>query len=130
MARRGAGVSEVDPFRFANEPSESRISPGWGLMTKRLLETLSGVGAIHTGELLLRRTAYEVKVWSDETPPASGEDPKTVARIEGHIDIRGIAEAVVLAGPGTLTLTLEDGRRLAFQLTGSGGGIVGRGWLP
>jgi hypothetical protein len=98
-------------------------------MTKRLVETLSGVGAIHAGELLLRRTAYEVKVWADEPPPASGEDPKTIARIEGHIDIKGIAEAVVLAGPGTLTLTLEDGRRLAFQLTGSGGGIVGRGWL-
>ena len=98
-------------------------------MTKRLLETLSGVGAIHAGEVLLRRTAYEVTVWADETPPAS-DDPKTVARIEGHIDITGIAEAVVLAGPATLTLTLEDGRRLAFQLTGSGGGIVGRGWLP
>jgi hypothetical protein len=99
-------------------------------MTKRLLETLKGIGAIHAGELLLRRTAYEVTVWTDETPPPSDEDPQTVARIEGHIDIKGIAEAVVLAGPGTLTLTLEDGRRLGFQLTGSGGGIVGRGWLP
>jgi hypothetical protein len=48
----------------------------------------------------------------------------------GHIDITGIAEAVVLAGPRALTLTLEDGRRLAFELTGTGGGIVGRGWLP
>ena len=101
-----------------------------GLITRRLLETLSGVGAIHAGELLLRRTAYEVKVWSDETPAVSSDDSKMVARIEGHIDIKGIAEAVVLAGPGTLTLTLEDGRRLAFQLTGSGGGIIGRGWLP
>ena len=99
-------------------------------MTKRLLETLRGVGAIHADEVLLRRTAYEVKVWSDETPSVSSDDSKTAARIEGHIDITGIAEAVVLAGPGTLTLTLEDGRRLAFQLTGSGGGIVGRGWLP
>jgi hypothetical protein len=99
-------------------------------MTKRLLETLGGTGAIHAGELLLRQTAYEVTVWADDTPPASDEDAKMVARIEGHIDIKGIAEAVVLAGPGTLTLTLEDGRRLTFQLTGSGGGIVGRGWLP
>jgi len=53
-----------------------------------------------------------------------------VASIDGHIDITGLAEAIVLAGPGSLTLTLEDGRRLAFQLTGSGGGIVGREWLP
>jgi hypothetical protein len=99
-------------------------------MTRRLLETLSGVGEIHAGELLLRRTTYEVKVWADEAPAASGQDSNTVASIEGHIDITGIAEAVVLAGPGTLTLTLEDGRRLAFQLTASGGGIIGRGWLP
>ena len=54
----------------------------------------------------------------------------SIARVDGHIEIGGIAEAVVLAGPGTLTLTLEDGRRLAFELTGTGGGIVGRGWLP
>ena len=46
-------------------------------MTKRLVETLSGVGAIHAGELLLRRTAYEVKVWADDAcHPRSGEDPR------------------------------------------------------
>jgi hypothetical protein len=50
--------------------------------------------------------------------------------VDRHIDTTGIGEAVVLAGPGTLTLTIEDGRRLAFQLTSSAGGIVGRGWLP
>lgn len=99
-------------------------------MTRRLLESLSGVGAIHAGELLLRRTAYELSLWSDDQPCAPGEDPKAVASIDGHIDITGIAEAVVLAGPGTLTLTIEDGRRMAFQLTSTGGGIVGRGWLP
>jgi hypothetical protein len=50
--------------------------------------------------------------------------------VDGHIDITGIGEAVVLAGPGTLTLTIEDGRRLAFELTSSAGAVVGRGWLP
>jgi hypothetical protein len=99
-------------------------------MTRRLLESLSGVGAIHSGDVLLRTTAYQVSLWSDEEPPAAGEAPKAVALIDGHIDITGIAEAVVLAGPGTLTLTIEDGRRMAFQLTSSGGAIVGRGWLP
>ena len=98
-------------------------------MTRRLLESLSGVGAIHADELLLRTTAYELSLWSDDQH-APGEDPQAVASIDGHIDITGIAEAVVLAGPGTLTLTIEDGRRMAFQLTSTGGGIVGRGWLP
>ena len=86
-------------------------------MTRRLLESLSGVGDIHAGDVQLRTTSYKLSLWSD-------------ASIDGHIDITGIAEAVVLAGPGILTLTIEDGRRLAFQLTSSGGGIVGGRWLP
>ena len=94
---------------------------------RRLLESLSGLGTIHAGELLLRTTRYELSLWSDDQP---GEDPGAVASIDGHIDIAGIAEAIVLAGPDTLTLTIEDGRRMAFQLTSSGGGIGARGWLP
>ena len=90
---------------------------------------MSGVGAIHAGDVLLRTTTYELSLWSDDQHRAPGNEP-AVASIDGHIDITGIAEALVLAGPDTLTLTLEDGRRLAFQLTGSGGGIVGRSWLP
>ena len=94
-------------------------------MARRLLESLSGVGAVHAGEVMLRRTRYKLSVWSDDLPHSPNQAETTV---DGHIDITGIAEAVVLAGPGTLTLTLEDGRCLAFQLTSSGGGIVGRGW--
>jgi hypothetical protein len=99
-------------------------------MTRRLLESLSGIGDIHAGGVLLRTTAYKLSLWSDDRAPARGEDTRAVASIDGHIDITGIAEAVVLAGPGTLTLTIEDGRRLAFHLTSSVGGIVGGGWLP
>lgn len=99
-------------------------------MTRRLLESLSGVGVIHASEILLRSTRYKLSLWSDDRPPESGEDPHAVVSIDGHIDINGIAEAVVLAGPGSLTLTIEDGRRLTFQVTSSGGEIVGRGWLP
>jgi hypothetical protein len=99
-------------------------------MTKRLVEVLSGVGTIHAGELLLRTTRYDLSLWSDDQQRAPGDASAAVASIDGHIDITGLAEAIVLAGPGSLTLTLEDGRRLAFQLTGSGGGIVGREWLP
>lgn len=100
-------------------------------MARRLLESMRGIGAIHSDHVLLRTTAYELSLWSnDDLPHAADEVAQSVATIDGHIDITGIAEAVVLAGPGTLTLTLEDGRRLAFQLTTSAGGIVGRGWLP
>ena len=60
----------------------------------------------------------------------STEHGDSASSIDGHIDITGIQEAVVLAGPGMLTLTIEDGRRMAFQLTSSSGAISGRGWLP
>jgi hypothetical protein len=94
-------------------------------MTRRLLDTLRGVGDVHAGDIFLRQTAYEVSIWSGgEANPDGGALPT----IEGHIDITGIAEAAVLAGPGTLTLTLEDGRRLSFKLTSSGGSFVGVGW--
>ena len=98
-------------------------------MAKRLVESLTGVGPIHAGDQLLRTTKYNVAVWSDDEPPNPGGESRPVATIDGHIDISGIAEAVVLAGPALLTLTLEDGRRLAFHLTSSGGSIVGDRWL-
>ena len=100
-------------------------------MPRHLLESIRGVGTIYAGEVLLRTTTYDLSLWSDDDQPRpEGEVVTSIARVDGHIEIGGIAEAVVLAGPGTLTLTLEDGRRLAFELTGTGGGIVGRGWLP
>jgi hypothetical protein len=49
--------------------------------------------------------------------------------IDGHIDISDIGEAVVLAGPDSLTLQLEDGRSLPFALTSTRGRLVGRGTL-
>jgi hypothetical protein len=96
-------------------------------MMKRLLERKSGLGAIHADGLLLRATRYNLSIWSDDQ---HGADPKAIASIDGHIDLTGMGEAVVLAGPANLTLTIEDGRRLAFQLTNTAGGIASRGWLP
>ena len=96
-------------------------------MARHLLESLRGIGAIHAGDVLLRATHYDLSVWSNDDSPLgakpSGEE------IDGHIDITGIAELAVLAGPDALVLTIEDGRRLAFRLTNSGGGIVSGGWL-
>jgi hypothetical protein len=90
-------------------------------MPRRVLETLTGVGEVHVDGELLRRTRYELTLWTD--------DPDDTVHVDGHIDITGIGEAVVLAGPDRLTLCLADGRRLPFRLTNSGGGIVGNGGL-
>ena len=97
-------------------------------MTRRLLGSLRGVGVVHAGDLLLRTTAYDYR--SGRTTSRRPNTPSRPLTIDGHIDITGIQEAVVLAGPGMLTLTIEDGRRMAFQLTSSTGAISGRGWLP
>jgi hypothetical protein len=40
-----------------------------------------------------------------------------------------MSEAVVLAGAESLTLKLQDGRRLPFAILDTGGRIVGRGDL-
>ena len=91
-------------------------------MSKRLVETLKGVGKVYAGGQLLRTTPYDLEVWQ-------GEGQDSSPHVEGHIDVTGIGEAVVLAGPDVLTLHLEDGRQLAFKLTASTGHIVGRGGL-
>lgn len=91
-------------------------------MARRVVESLTGVGKIYAGEVLLRSTAYELTVFQDDDPlaPAGG------ASIDGHIDISGIAEAVVLTGPQNLTLRLEDGRQIQFALTDTGGHIIAK----
>ena len=98
-------------------------------MAERIIEALNGIGDIYAGEVLLRRTPYRLSLWSDADPPAGGESPDDRVNIDGHIDITGIEEAIVLAGPNSLTLRLEDGRRLAFSLTSTNGRVVGRGRL-
>ena len=94
-------------------------------MAMRVVESLSGVGEIYSGDVLLRSTPYHISVLLDDDSPVDALPTK----IEGHIDITGIAEAVVLAGPQALTLRIEDGRRLEFALTNTGGTIVGKSGL-
>ena len=63
---------------------------------------MRGIGTIYAGEVLLRTTTYDLSLWSDDDQPRpEGEVARSIARVEGHIEIGGIAEAVVLAGPGT-----------------------------
>ena len=97
-------------------------------MARRVLESLRGVGEVYAGQVLLRETPYELSVWVEDDS-SRAPHAQAAANVNGHIDITGISEAVVLAGPGELTLRLQDGRRLQFVLTGTGGAIIGRGAL-
>ena len=98
-------------------------------MSRRLLQALTGVGDIFTGDRMLRTTSYQLSVWAKHDTPGEGDDRQAVGSIEGHIQIDGISEAVVLAGAESLTLKLQDGRRLPFALLDTGGRIVSRGNL-
>jgi hypothetical protein len=84
------------------------------------VEHLTGIGEIYAGDHLLRRARYELTV-SSWNAGGSLDDPPIV----GSIDITGMGEAVVLAGPERLTLKLEDGRRVVFNLSSTAGRIRG-----
>lgn len=92
-------------------------------MPRRVIESLVGDGDVYAGDVLLRRTHYDLALWIDDA------DGDRAVHVDGHIDIAGIGEALVLAGPDQLLLQLQDGRRLPFRLTGTGGSIVDRGAL-
>lgn len=99
-------------------------------MARRIIETLSGVGDIYAGDLLLRAAApYNLALWSDEGQPPEGDAPNSAVTVDGNIAITGIGEAVVLAGAEELKLKLQDGRHLLFAFSSTGGRIVGRGGL-
>lgn len=91
-------------------------------MARRVVESLSGVGEIYAGDVHLRSTPYKLTVFQEDDRAS----PSGPLNVDGHIDITGITEAVVLTGPQELTLRLQDGRQLQFALTDTGGHIVGK----
>ena len=97
-------------------------------MARRIVEALEGIGEIHAGGELLRRAAYHLEVSIDDSGtrnPAGAPEPI----VEGTIDVSGMAEALVLAGPQELSLKLQDGRQLAFSLASTSGRIEAHGGL-
>jgi len=95
-------------------------------MGRRLVDSVSGTGSLHAGDLMLRSIHYSLSFWvNDDDPPAQPDVTRPMMTVDGHIDISGMGEAAVLAGPEALTLTLEDGRRITFRLKSTFGDIVG-----
>ena len=92
-------------------------------MARRLVDSVTGIGSVQAGSHTLRATRYRLSFWVNDDLAQNAEASATV---DGHIDITGIGEAAVLAGPDTLTLTLADGREIAFSIKSTAGDIVGR----
>ena len=95
-------------------------------MAKRLVDTVTGIGSVRAENLMLRATRYRLSFWVNDDLPAASDESGAAPTVDGHIDITGIAEAAVLAGVDTLTLTLADGREVAFRIKSTAGDIVGR----
>ena len=93
-------------------------------MGRKLVDSATGIGSVHAGDLTLRATRYKLSFWANDDPQEPAASPAATT-VDGHIDISGIGEAAVLSGPEALTLTLADGRKIAFRLKSSGGDIVG-----
>lgn len=94
-------------------------------MARRLVDSVTGIGSVQAGNHTLRATRYRLSFWVNDDLPAQSSAPDAPT-IDGHIDISGIGEAAVLSGPDTLTLTLADGREIAFSIKSTAGDIVGR----
>jgi hypothetical protein len=91
-------------------------------MARRLIDSVTGIGSVQAGTHTLRATRYRLSFWVNDDLPQSADGAPTV---DGHIDISGIGEAAVLSGPDSLTLTLADGREIAFRIKSTAGDIVG-----
>ena len=92
-------------------------------MARRLVDSVTGIGSVQAGSHTLRATRYRLSFWLNDDVPTGAQASATV---DGHIDITGIGEAAVLAGPDSLTLTLADGREIVFSIKSTAGDIVGR----
>jgi hypothetical protein len=94
-------------------------------MARRLVDSVTGIGSVQAGTHTLRATQYRLSFWvNDDLPHTNPAD--SAPTVDGHIDISGIGEAAVLSGPDSLTLTLADGREIAFRIKSTAGDIVGR----
>jgi len=73
------------------------------------------------GNHTLRATRYRLSFWVNDDAPQQSDAIDTAPTVDGHIDISGIGEAAVLSGPDSLTLTLADGREIAFRIRSTAG---------
>ena len=90
-------------------------------MAAEMIETGRGVGALRGGELHLRDLSYRLVRRTGGGVSSGGTE-----RLEGYVEIEGLAEAAVLAGVDDLLLELQDGRLVPITLTSSAGHFLER----
>ena len=82
-------------------------------MAQRLVDTVTGIGSVHAGNLILRATRYRLSFWINDDLPAHSIEANSATTVDGRIEISGIAEAAVLAGSIGMLASASIGARQA-----------------
>ena len=95
-------------------------------MTVETSEQLSGTGSVHRKDgAFLGRVDYELQVLQELTEVTTKDGVETISTrkwVEGQVT--NLDNAALIGAPGSLTLTLRDGRQLDFQIVNLTGQIV------
>ena len=100
-------------------------------MSRELSEQLSGAGPVYRkGGDFVDQARYELRVYQNYSDASGMGDPATLPGlrdIEGRVT--GLDNFALVPDRTRLTLHLQDGRRLDFQIIDLDGGIVADGDL-
>ena len=96
--------------------------------TMKLVEDATGVGEVVGCRGDAHRVRYRISRYQGMLV-GSGMPVPGVHRLEGSIDLAGVADPASLVGE-PLTLTLEDGRAIAVTLADAAGRILVEGHGP
>ena len=95
-------------------------------MTVETSEQLSGTGSVHRKDgAFLGRADYELQVLQELTEVTTKDGAETISTrkwVEGQITT--LDNVALIGAPGSLTLTLRDGRQLDFQIVDLAGRIA------
>jgi len=94
----------------------------------KLVEDAAGVGELEGCGGSAYRVPYRISRYQGMLV-GSGMPVPGVHRLEGALDLAGVADPASLVGE-PLTLTLEDGRAIAVRLADAGGRILVEGHGP
>ncbi len=97
-----------------------------GIMT--LIEECTGVGELLGKETPAQRVPYRISRYQGMLE-GSGMPIPGLSKVEGHIDVSGVAAVKDLVGM-PLTLRLEDGRALPMMLADAEGRVFTEGHGP
>lgn len=93
----------------------------------KLVEQCAGRGELRWNGRTFDGIAYRIDRYQGFA--ASGLPVPGLHRIEGSVDLGGVAEAALLIG-SNLTLALEDGRTLPITLADAAGRVLAEGHGP